>query len=71
MPNLGSPFKCGHKFPNGLPMTDELHETLCDFYEYAKKQGCTDDRDVFFAKYFAKYEKLLRRAIAITYRNFV
>ena len=67
MPNLGSPFKGGHKFPNGLPMTDELHETLGDFYEYAKKQGCTESRDVFFSR----YEKLLRRATGITYRNFV
>ena len=66
MTNRRSPFKSGHKFPNGLPMSDELHETLCDFYEYAKKQGCTDDRDVFFAK----YEKLLHRATGITNRNF-
>ena len=66
MPNLGSPFKGGHKFPNGLPMTDELHETLCDFYEYAKKQGCTESRAVFFGR----YEKLLRRATGITNRNF-
>ncbi len=66
MPNLGSPFKGGHKFSNGLPMADELHETLCDFYEYAKKQGCTESRDVFFAR----HEKLIRRAIGITKRNF-
>ena len=66
MPNLGSPFKEGHKFPNGLPMTDELHETLCDFYEYAQKQGCTESRAVFFGR----YEKILRRATGITKRNF-
>ena len=66
MPKLGSPFKEGHKFPNGLPMTDELHQTLCNFYEYAKKQGCTESRAVFFGK----YEKLIRRATGITKRNF-
>ena len=66
MPNLGSPFKGGHKFPNGLPMTDDLYDTLNSFYLYAVQQGCTQSKEDFFKK----YENLLRRFIGKTNRNF-
>ena len=43
----------GYKFPNGVPMSDQLKPTLDSFIEYAQAQGDTRSRDEFL-DYFGK-----------------
>ena len=48
--NLEEKFGNGYKFPNGLPLSDELKETIDKFYEYAKAQGDTRSREEIYAQ---------------------
>lgn len=70
MPNLGSPFKCGHKFPGGLPMSDAFHDMINAFYHSAVKKGYKESYAVFFRQFASKFEQFLNSPEGITYRNF-
>ena len=50
MDNLEDKFSNGYKFPNGLPLSDKLKETIDKFYEYAKAQGDTRSKEEIYAK---------------------
>jgi len=60
-----NPYKGGHKFSNGLPMTDEFHDTVEKFYEYAKAQGNTQTRK----EVFKTFEKMIMKAAGIEPRK--
>lgn len=49
--DLGSPYKGGYKFPNGLPMRDDLKEQLDKLYDLSVKQGNTQTREELYAQY--------------------
>ena len=56
-----NPYKGGHKWSNGLPMTDDIHDAMNMFYEYAKAQGNTQTR----AEVFKTFEKMIMKAAGI------
>ncbi len=58
-------YKGGYKWSNGLPMTDDLHDTIDKFYEYAKAQGNTQTRK----EVFKTFEKMIMKAAGIEPRK--
>ena len=49
---MGTFYK-GYKFPNGVPMSDQLKLTIDRYIEYAQAQGDPRSRDEFL-DYFGK-----------------
>ena len=48
-------YKGDYKYSNGLPMSDQFHDTLEMLYKYSLKQGNTQTK----AEMFKQYEDLL------------
>lgn len=60
-----NPYKGGYKFSNGLPMTDEFHDTVEKFCDYAKAQGDTRSRE----EVFKTFEKMIMKTAGIELRK--
>jgi len=51
---FSSPYKGGYKFPNGLPMRDDLKEQLDNLYRLSVKQGNTQTREELYAQQYGE-----------------